>query len=81
MLRGVEAPSNGNTSFPSLHASEGPLFVATTPTTRLTFAPSHVDHAQACGPRSRQFQYLQVVLIEGNGTRLQALAQLPTPTN
>jgi hypothetical protein len=49
---------NGNISRPSLPASESPLFVAIYPTGRLALAPSHVYHAQATRPGSREFQFL-----------------------
>jgi hypothetical protein len=77
----MEFTSNGNTSCSSLAASESPLFMATTPTSKLAFASSHVDHAQVCGPGSRQFQFLGIVLIEGNRTCFHILAEFPTPTN
>jgi hypothetical protein len=81
MSTGAESTSNGNSSCQSLLANDLLLFVAIFMTSKLAFALSHVDYAQACEPGSRQFQFLVVVLVEGNRSRFHALAELLTPTN
>jgi hypothetical protein len=58
MSANVEPASNENTSCPSLPASQSLLFMTILPTSTLA-SDCRMDHAQACGSKSRQFQFLR----------------------
>jgi hypothetical protein len=57
------------------------IICAIPPTSKLAFPQSHVDHVQGCGSGSRQFQFLEIILVEGNRTRIHAIPELPTSIN